>query len=190
MKIAYINTETTGLNPERHGIVQLACLIVENHRIISEIDILIDPFSYRENCECNDEALEINGRTIEEIEHFPNADDQLDKFLNFLVPYTRGNDTLQIAGYGVDFDIGFIKAWFKSSDLKFENYFNHETLDVLSLVRHAEYFGVIKLERNRLIDVCEHFNIPLDAHNALNDTKATYLLHDALADKLSDGFYY
>lgn len=185
MKIAYIDTETTGLDPKRHGIVQLACLIVEDYEIIDEIDILIDPFSYKENCECNDEALETNGRTIEEIEHFPNADDQLDKFLNFLKPYTRGDDTLQIAGYNVDFDIGFIKAWFKLSDTTFGDYFNHGTLDVLSLVRHAEYFRAIKLERHRLIDVCEYFYIPLHAHNALNDIKATYRVHEELRKILS-----
>ncbi|MDD5359874.1 MAG: exonuclease domain-containing protein, partial [Sulfurovaceae bacterium] len=80
MKIAYIDTETTGLDAKKHGIVQLACLIVEDHKIIDEIVLLIDPFSYKENCVCDDKALEINGRTLEEIEHFPNSDDQLQKF--------------------------------------------------------------------------------------------------------------
>ncbi|CUV65212.1 putative enzyme, similar to DNA-directed DNA polymerase PolC and exonuclease RNase T [Sulfurovum sp. enrichment culture clone C5] len=185
MKIAYIDTETTGLSPEKHGIVQLACLIVEDHKIIDEIDILLDPFSYKENCACDDKALEINGRTIEEIEHFPNADDQLEKFLDFLSPYTQEANTLQIAGYNVDFDIKFIKDWFKLSDTTFGDYFNHETLDVLSLVRHAEYFRAIKLERHRLINVCEHYNIFLDAHNALNDIKATLKVHRRLKIELS-----
>ncbi|MDD5549342.1 MAG: 3'-5' exonuclease [Sulfurovaceae bacterium] len=176
---AYIDTETTGLDAKKHGIVQIACLIVEDHKIIDEIDLLIDPFSYKENCVCDDKALEINGRTLEEIEHFPNSDDQLQKFVDFLSNHTV-EDKLQVAGYNVDFDIGFIKDWFSSCDGKFSDFFNYKTLDILSLVRHVEYMGIVEMESHKLADACAYFEIPLIAHDALNDIKATYRLHEEI----------
>ncbi|MDD5360481.1 MAG: 3'-5' exonuclease [Sulfurovaceae bacterium] len=187
MKIAYIDTETTGLDAKKHGIVQLACLIVEDHKIIDEIDLLIDPFSYKENCVCDDKALEINGRTLEEIEHFPNSDDQLQKFVDFLSNHTV-EDKLQVSGYNVDFDIGFIKDWFSSCDGKFSDFFNYKTLDVLSLVRHIEYMDITDFDSHSLSDACAYFEIPLIAHDALNDIKATYRLHEEIISFLSSGF--
>ncbi|MDD3775893.1 MAG: 3'-5' exonuclease [Sulfurovaceae bacterium] len=189
MKIAYIDTETTGLNPKKHGIIQLACLIVEDHKIIDQIDLLIDPFSYKEDCQCDDKALEINGRCIEEIGGFPNSDSQLENFCNFLSGHIE-DGTLQIAGYNIEFDIGFIKEWFDSCDVPFKDFFNYKNLDILSLVRHIEYFAadVFELENHKLSTVCERLDIELDAHNAMNDIIATFYAHEKIRVLMAFGF--
>lgn len=187
MKIAYIDTETTGLDPKRHGLVQLACLIVEDHKIIDKIDILVDPFTYIEDCSIDDKALEINGRTIEEIETFPDGDRQLELFCRFLDQHIA-DGKLSIAGYNVEFDIGFIKEWFDLCCITFKNYFTYKTLDVLSLVRHASYFDILELEDHKLSTVCKHLDIELDAHNAMNDIIATFYAHEKIRVRMSTGF--
>jgi|WetSurMetagenome_2_1015567.scaffolds.fasta_scaffold223358_3 DNA polymerase III subunit epsilon len=193
---AYIDTETTGLDPKKHGIIQIACLIVDDHKIIDEINLMIDPFSYKEDCLCGDKALEINGRTLDEIEHFPNSDEQLQIFLDFLAKHTV-EDKLQIAGYNVDFDIKFIKEWFSSCEIKFNDFFNHKTLDVLSLVRHCEYFNIFQTEDHKLATMLEHFDFQYDTgfhfdsfapHDALSDITATFYIHEKIRVLMAIGF--
>lgn len=183
---AYIDTETTGLDPKKHGIIQIACLIVDDHKIIDEINLMIDPFSYKEDCLCDDKALEINGRTLEEIEHFPNSDEQLQIFLDFLAKHTV-EDKLQIVGYNVDFDIKFIKEWFGSCDIQYKDFFNHRTLDVLSLVRHCEYFDIFQIEDHKLATMLEHFD-SFAPHDALSDITATFFIHEKIRVLMSTGF--
>ena len=44
MKVCWIDTETTGLDPEENGLLQVAYIIEENGHIIAEDNLKIKPF--------------------------------------------------------------------------------------------------------------------------------------------------
>lgn len=43
--------------------------------------------------------------------------------------------------------------------------------------------GLIDTKNDKLKTICEHFNIPIDAHNALSDIEATKNLYELIADR-------
>lgn len=62
---------------------------------------------------------------------------------------------------------------YKNGDVYFGSWFNYKTIDPLSLLHILDGIGSISLENYKLETVCKHYDIPLDAHDALNDIKAT-----------------
>ena len=67
-KTLWLDTETTGLDPDRCALVQIALLVEENEKIIDQTEILMRP---HESALITDKALYINNRTREEIAGYP-----------------------------------------------------------------------------------------------------------------------
>lgn len=177
-KILYIDTETTGLSPQKHGLIQLACIVVQNEFEIDRLNLMINPMTYKHDVIIEESALAINGKTLDEIEYYPHSDIQIALFEEFLAKHTD-DGKMQVAGYNVEFDIWFIKDWIKGH-FKYGDYLNYKTLDILSLVRHIDYMQWENWESHKLVDMCGQFGIQLEAHDAMNDIEATLQLHNKL----------
>ena len=67
-KILYIDCETTGLNPIKNDILQLAFMIEINDKIVEKHNIFMQPFDYDT---IEPQALEVNNLTIQQIKKFP-----------------------------------------------------------------------------------------------------------------------
>ena len=184
-KLIYIDTETTGLFPNKHGLTQLAAIVVIDGKEINSVNMNINPKTY---CtftpEIEDVALEIQGKTREEIALNLKSNYQFKEFVSGINPYLKEDEKFQIVGYNTSFDIGFVKAWFKDNDAKFSDYFTYKDIDVFALVKHLRLLGLMDdCENDKLSTVCKYFSIELDAHDAMNDIVATrelyqYLVHE------------
>ena len=183
-KVIYIDVETTGLDPLVHGLIQVAAIVVVDGKKIDEIEFKVDPHSYKRGaCEISQEAMGINGKTVEEISTYPASNRSYTRFLRFLDKHINKynkQDKPEVAGYNTRFDMAFIQEWFEDNNNDYcWSYFKGD-LDVLALVRHLVFCGLIDTENHQLPTMCKEFKIKLDAHDALSDIKATRKLHKKL----------
>jgi len=184
--ILWIDIETTGLKASINGIIQLACIIEDDeNNIVDEILININPDTYGKIA-ISYEALVINGKTENEIKTYTHSKIAIKEFIDFIYKNVPKGTQFQLAGYNTPFDRSFIMEWFKYEKIPLYPIINYKDLDVLVLVRFADYYNLIpKTENHKLGTMCRHFNIPILEHNALSDIKATYELSNKIKGLLN-----
>ena len=185
-KIIFIDTETGGVNAEKSALIQLSGIIEVDGTEKEKFNFYIKPF---ENSEVNEKALEVQGRTLEELGTEKYIDESIiyQEFLEILDKYIDKydkNDKFIVAGYNVKFDIDILKALFERNNNKFLfSYFNSSMLDPLYSVRLLQVAGMLPvLENNKLETWCKYFNIELKAHDSLQDITATKKLIEKLVE--------
>ena len=188
MKTAWIDVETSGLDPWKNGILQLAIIIEEQTgEIIHQQVLHIRPF---DGDKVEESALEVNGFTASDIEGFMIPKDahlSLTALLDKHVARFDPMDKMVFAGYNANFDNEFVRSFFiKAGDKYYGSYFFSPVLDVMSFVADAIRKGVLAPAKSfKLVDVCERLKVDVvgSAHDALVDIKATREVYEALYAK-------
>ena len=176
MRKLFLDVETTGLDKDKNGIIQLACL-VENTKgkIIGTFVANIKPFK---GCVYAEDAENVHGKSEDTISTYEDESDVLFRFIEWLKKYKVGTEQFSITGYNSRFDQDFIAAWFKRNRQVYWNYFNYYDIDVFALVKILGLSGMYENKSSKkLVALCNLFDIKLDAHDALNDIKATRKLY-------------
>ncbi len=180
----WFDVETTGLNPIKQDIIQLAFLIEINGKVIESQNLLMQPFDYNT---IEQEALEVQDRTIDEIKTYPAPKDAYLKLIAILEKYVDRydrTDKFHHAGYNTRFDMDFLRQFFiKNGDSYFGSWFNYRGIDPLPLLHLLDGIGTVSLADYKLETVCKHFDIPLNAHDALSDISATRDLTKLICSK-------
>jgi DNA polymerase-3 subunit epsilon len=188
-KVIYIDTETTGLDKVKHGMRELAYIIEVDGEELESGLFKINPLTYNKEVEVDQKALDISNKTLDEITSDDYADsvDCFNTFIEILDKYIDKFDTEDkfiVNGYNTAFDTGFIQEWFKDNNHKFYgSYFNYKELDVFALVKFLKYMDFIDTPSDKLEITCEYFNIELEAHNALDDIRATKELSNIITKR-------
>jgi DNA polymerase-3 subunit epsilon len=176
-KIIFIDTETGGVNPEKSALIQLSGIIRIDKKDVEKFNFFIKPF---ENSEVNEKALEVQGRTLEELktEKYVEEKEVYKQFVNLLDKYVDKYDKTDkfiVAGYNVRFDVDMLKAFFQRHGNNFLfSYLDSSMLDPLYSIRLLQVAGILPvLENNKLETWCKHFGIELKAHDSLEDIEAT-----------------
>jgi DNA polymerase-3 subunit epsilon len=185
-KVIYIDTETTGLDKVKHGLRELAYIVEIDGEEVESGLFKINPLTYNKEVEIDPKALEISKKTLEDLTGDEYTDSRycfssLIELLDKYIDKFNKEDKFIINGYNTSFDIGFIQEWFTDNNNKFYGaYFNYKDLDVFALVKYLKYLGYINTKNDKLETICNHFDIDIAAHNALDDIKATKKLNDLL----------
>ena len=171
-KLVWIDTETTGLNPKTNSIHQLAIMDDRGSDIIDVV-----PFP---NCDISDKGLSISGKTREMI--FNNKKSQSDMVNLVIDKYFNQNERVVVGGYNIRFDVEFLnEAIHRETGIySLFRYIHSGTIDVMTLVGIARSEGRVKSINDKLVTICNEFDIEIDAHNALSDIQATVKLYDKL----------
>ena len=176
-KIIFIDTETGGVNPEKAALIQLSGIIRIDKKDVEKFNFYIKPF---ENSEVNEKALEVQGRTLDELktEKYIEEKEVYKQFINLLDKYIDKYDKTDkfiVAGYNVRFDVDILKALFQRHGNNFLfSYLDSSMLDPLYSIRLLQIAEVLPvLENNKLETWCKHFGIELKAHDSLEDIEAT-----------------
>ena len=176
-KIIFIDTETGGVNPEKAALIQLSGIIRIDKKDVEKFNFYIKPF---ENSEVNEKALEIQGRTLEELktDKYVEEKEVYKQFINLLDKYIDKYDRTDkfiVAGYNVRFDVDILKAFFQRHGNNFLfSYLDSSMLDPLYSIRLLQTAEILPvLENNKLETWCKHFGIELKAHDSLEDVEAT-----------------
>lgn len=174
----YFDTETTGISPRNNEIIQFAALIEKDGEIVEEINVRSRPLK-PENI--NPEALRVTGLSLDELEKYPHPAETIKEIKAFFERHVNKFDRADKffpAGHNVIFDLDFLQAYFIGQGEKYGTgaYQNWQALDTRVLANFLVYQGKLSVPNIKLETLCQHFQIPLIAHDALNDIKATRLL--------------
>lgn len=176
-KILYFDTETTGLDPITNDIIQLAGIIVIDGKEQETFNLRVQPFNYET---VQQGALDVNGISLSALKQYPEPIVSYADFVNMLGRYVDKydkNDKFTPAGYNVRFDMDFLSNFFlKNNDNYFGSWFNWKLIDPLPLLHFLDFAGKINLPNYKLSTVCAHYNIEINAHDALGDIQATRIL--------------
>lgn len=126
-------------------------------------------------------ALEVNGITIDQLREYPNPDlvfNNLMRLFDRHINRYDSNDKFIPVGHNVQFDIKFLSAFFNKMDNPyFGAWLSWHNIDTIAIAR---FYFITKnaLIRNfKLETLCKYFDIPLKAHDSMNDIVATRELY-------------
>lgn len=160
-----IDLETTGLNPKRDRIIEIGAIRVEQGQIVGEFSTFVDPGRKLE-----ERITELTGIRDEDLKNAPQMDEVFPKLLEFM-------GELPLLGHSILFDYSFLKKAAVDRKISFER----TAVDTLQIAR--KYLQ--ELPHRNLGYLCRYYEIPHQAHRALEDAKAT----DQLFRKLVELFY-
>jgi len=182
-KAIFIDVETTGLNAWHNDIIQIAMLVEINGDVVEEFESKVRPFNM-ENC--NKQALAVTGTSEKDLLNYPDPKIVYQKIVDMLGKYVNKfekSDKFTPIGYNVKFDCEFLSAFFKKNDDRYYgSWFNWKAVDPLYMLYIMDYQKRIALPNYKLATVCQHFAIPIQAHDALSDIKATRELWQVLSE--------
>lgn len=158
-----IDLETTGLNPKTDRIIEIGAVKVENGVITDVFETFVSPGRTLEEY-----VVQLTGIKDEDLEGAPDIKEVLPQFLEF-----AGDKIL--LGHSVLFDFSFVKKAAVNQKLNFER----EGIDTLKISRKY----LTGLESRSLGFLCEYYQIPHQAHRALEDAKATVMLYEKLTQQ-------
>lgn len=177
--LAFIDLETTGLNPTKQEIIEIGCVVMRQAQcagrgakleVVSEFEFKVKP----EHLELAEpEALRING--------YNDADwlfaASLEQAMKALVEKTEG--AIMIS-HNITFDWAFLQYAFAKT--KLPNKMSPVRLDLMSMA-FAKLYHDEKVQRFNLKALCDYFGITNEkAHTALADIKASIEIYKKLLE--------
>lgn len=170
LKLAFTDTETTGLDENQHEIIEIATIIYdpETDTVLDEWEKKIAP-AHLETAQS--EALKING-------YAENPDLYTGRLKPTLIKFNSLVKDCAIVGQNIDFDLRFLVKSMRENDIK-PNWNHRRKLDLMSLawpvVKDSEINGL------GLFDLCNFFGISnVGAHSALIDCRRAYEVYRCL----------
>lgn len=159
VSFAVIDFETTGINPQKDRILQMAAVIVTGAgEVIHSFDTVVKP---EQPEEYEHGAEHIHGISREHVAHGMPLSEALEKLWSLSEGHV-------ITAHNARFDIGFLHA--ETQRMGMSQRVN-TFLDTLTLARRAD---TEKTRKHSLGALCQHYGIELDhAHHALADATAT-----------------
>lgn len=197
MRLVFVDTETTGLDPNDHTVIQIAAIAVDDS--FRELATFERKVLFRME-RATEEALEINSYDPEVWEKEAiHPEDAAKEFSRFLRPFCdvelvskrTGNPyhVAQLAGHNAQFDMDFLEAFYKRLDNKFfpaapkpldtMGYAMWRCFEQGNAEGHLGDVYAMRPSQYAVPDgfslgvLCEHFGIEIDAHDALSDVRAT-----------------
>lgn len=187
MKIAYVDLETTGTDVATNGIHQIAMILQTPDETV-EFNWNVRP---REGCVGKQEALDICGKTAEELKAYPAMSsvffeivDELDKRCSRF----DKKDKFFFVGYNANFDNQFLRRfWDDNSDNYFGSYFFSNVIDVMTLAGLRLMDVRPTMLNFKLLTAAQALGAEIDesqAHDALYDCRLAKQMFEILtADK-------
>lgn len=167
------DTETTGLIAGVHSVIQIAGVVFRNGVEKQRFNFLCQPKRW-DNIE--PEALDVNGRTLEELKEAMPYERCVQKVIDILESYASEGEKIQLVAHNMPFDYRMTKALFDSAAQgdKFDELVlpQDECICTKKWGNRANKRLGWGLEDGKLITFALHFDFRFDAHDALGDTLA------------------
>ena len=165
-QIVFVDLETTGLDPLRHGIVEIGAIYTIDGHALGRQRIQVNPGPV----EYTEEAYEINGYTEQRASRGIPLDEALRTFDDPIKPGAI------LAGWNVGFDFGFLKSAYACLNRKFP--FGYHLLDIQSVFRFMKLCGRYKasVSLEKAAGACKVARKLEKAHSAVTDVDWTYRL--------------
>jgi len=179
-RIFWNDLETTGTEPGRHGVIQIAGAIETEEGLVEEFNLKMKPFK---GDLISKEALAVNGVAMDEISTFMDPLEAYQK-LNCILDrhgFRKNKAKRYIpGGYNNQFDLQFLSAWYEKCSggpYAFWDHLQFQPIDPYPVLVCLWRAGIIETKDCKLETMCKHFGIALaNAHDAMADIRATIAL--------------
>lgn len=159
-RFVVIDLETTGLDAKLDKIIEIGAVKFEGGVETETYSSYINP-----GVRLPENIVELTGITEEDLKDAPDMSEVIDKLEVFL-----GDSVL--VGHNLMFDYSFLKRAFSYYRKTFEK----QGIDTLKVARAC----LPELPHKTLGDLCIYYEIPIQAHRALGDARATGILYRKL----------
>lgn len=169
-QLVFVDLETTGLDVERHGIIEIACIFeMDGKRAVEGLHSLVNPG----HVEHTEAAAAVHKIPREAIDTAPPLLDVLRQF------DSRCADGAIVSGWNTKFDEAFLYRAYRQCGLPWR--FDYHIFDVWSLYKRLQLIGTFPADLHLgLGTIARHFNIVRDgedAHRAATDIEWTWRLY-------------
>jgi DNA polymerase III epsilon subunit-like protein len=182
-KYLVLDTETTGLNTSECGLIQVGAIALDEK--LNVIESYIQDINPGSDIQVSDEALKVNGFTLERIQKGVSYTEFCQSFLEFLNQHFGQNKAI-LVGQFLPFDYSFLWKVFNQNNLNLElaQYIGNDFIDTKSLVNtmnlqaelknESKPFPITSLSKTGgLKDILGIDSNEFKAHDALGDCLAT-----------------
>lgn len=174
MKLLFLDTETTGLDLIKNGIVQISGIIDIDGEVKEEFDFKCRPFQGKF---VTNEALNVIKKTKDEVLALPDPTVTYKQLLSVMEKYIdryNKTDKFYLVGQNVKFDYDMMTQWFKDNgNSYFYAYVAYHLIDIITITALFNLAGIIKTQNMKLATIAEHYGIKFEAHNSMEDIRVT-----------------
>ncbi len=155
-----LDLETTGLDPKKDKMIEIGALKIVNGEITQVYSTFVNP-----GLKLSPKIMELTNISQKDVDKAPSITEVIEYVIEFI-----GEEPL--LGHHIIFDYSFLKKAAANQKLIFEKM----GLDTLTMARLL----LPEVPSKNLGYLCEYFQIPHNAHRALEDAKATWQLYRKL----------
>lgn len=183
MKRLWLDSETTGTDPRRHAVTQIAMLVEIDGKVVREWECKLRPW---EGAEIEQEALTVTGKTLEEIMAYPEHKAGYAEFISVLGSYVSRfdrSDKFFLHGYNVTFDADFLHSLAdKCGDPYLMSYMVWPGICVAQQIAAKRPDFWIGLRKRKLGIIAEAMGVHVEGmlHDALTDIRLTRAIWEKL----------
>lgn len=184
MKLFYCDLETTGLDPAKNGVQQIAGMIELDGVEKERFNFDVKPFRGKI---ISKQALVVTGKTVEDLETYEEPMTvyaTLFKLISQYVDRYNRNDKFFFVAYNARFDMDFLRQWFADcGDKYFGSYFWFPYLCVMDLAGWKLADKRPTMQNFKLTTVARQLGLQFDeseAHDGLFDVDLTKKVYQAL----------
>jgi DNA polymerase III epsilon subunit family exonuclease len=168
-EITVFDFETSGLDPQKDRVIEMAAIRIANGQIVGEFSTLV-----QFNGALTPKIKELTGIQDEALKH------GFDEVTAFKI-FNRFIGNSVIVAHNAAFDLGFLHH---SLMRLAKRSFNNSFIDTLTISRDRTFFPY------KLIDLCGRYNIELlGAHRALSDVYGCWHLYEAFGKEVKINDY-
>jgi DNA polymerase III epsilon subunit-like protein len=169
-QLVFVDLETTGLDAERHGIIEIGCIFeADGKRDATDFQSLANPG----DVEYSDGAAEVHRISREVIAAAPPLDEVLQQF------DSRCANKAVLSGWNTKMDEAFLYKAYQRYGLPWR--FDYHVFDVWSLYKRLQLTGKLPADMHiGLGTIAKHYHITRDDenhHRALTDIEWTWRLY-------------
>ena len=182
-RLLVIDTETGGLDPERHSILSLGAVVWADGKLGETFEVrIVEP-----EISVEPEAMAVNRINLEEHQvRGQSPPEAVRRFLAFLDRNFGPADTrekIDLVGHNIMFDVGFLRRLLRICGGSLSDFFSHRYLDTAGIVRFLILAKKVSMSGASSNQAFEYFGVsvpPNARHTALGDAIATAKLLNAL----------
>ncbi len=187
-KKIWVDTETTGTDPQKNSIIELCGIIEIDGKEVERFDFKVQPYA---GSQIAPEALQVTGKTESEIQNYPSQDKVYREFIQIIEHYVNRYDKadkFEWFGYNAKFDMDFVREFFNRNLNKyFGSYFWSPPIDVWLLAVYAQREHRAEFTSTKLWDMAQWYGLDLakrNAHSAMDDIEVTRELFDKVVSAM------
>lgn len=178
-RLLFIDTETGGINPDKHSLLSIGMVIWDPQKgNLYEREVYLKNKEYS----ITKSAIRINHINIAEHQNEAvSAKEAVEIFRDVKNSFFSDYSAIPLAGHNITFDIQFLRKLFADCNRSFEKAFLHRSVDTYSIMRFLVDCGRLPDTVKSSASAFNYFGIVVQGrHTALGDAIATMELYEKM----------